>query len=184
MLCLSSRIWFGKLANTKSSNFIRWDWRTALNLIFGLKFPYFPTHVPCNALHVLCNLVSSHNLLLRFFLSVPCGIIWQIIFLFVSSRKTCHSLNFNNLGNLIDWFLRKATFQLYLTFVVYDFAVLDFTMRLVEIGIENDVVLALVVFSLQYVLVNHEFWKYKVKHARWKVTTKVSIFVFLSHENI
>ncbi|CAA3010617.1 Hypothetical predicted protein [Olea europaea subsp. europaea] len=51
-------------------------------------------------------------------------------------------------------------------------SVLDFTMRLVEIGIENDVVLALVVFSLQYVLVNHEFWKYKVKHARWKVTTK------------
>ncbi|KAL2512428.1 Protein of unknown function (DUF3414) [Abeliophyllum distichum] len=52
-------------------------------------------------------------------------------------------------------------------------SVLDFTMKLVEIGFENDVVLALVVFSLQYVLVNHEFWKYKVKHARWKVTIKV-----------
>ncbi|KAL2537742.1 hypothetical protein Fot_19133 [Forsythia ovata] len=52
-------------------------------------------------------------------------------------------------------------------------SVLDFTLKLVEIGFENDVVLALVVFSLQYVLVNHEFWKYKVKHARWKVTTKV-----------
>ncbi|GFY83690.1 nucleoporin [Actinidia rufa] len=51
--------------------------------------------------------------------------------------------------------------------------VLDFTMQLVETGVENDVVLALVVFSLQYVLVNHEYWKYKVKHDRWKVTLKV-----------
>ncbi|XAR59056.1 hypothetical protein NMG60_11014687 [Bertholletia excelsa] len=52
-------------------------------------------------------------------------------------------------------------------------SVLDFTVQLVERGVENDVVLALVVFSLQYVLVNHEHWKYKVKHARWKVTLKV-----------
>ncbi|GMP64164.1 hypothetical protein CsSME_00025565 [Camellia sinensis var. sinensis] len=52
-------------------------------------------------------------------------------------------------------------------------SVLDFTMQLVKTGVENDVVLALVVFSLQYVLVNHEYWKYKVKHARWKVTLKV-----------
>ncbi|XP_057475806.1 uncharacterized protein LOC130763817 [Actinidia eriantha] len=52
-------------------------------------------------------------------------------------------------------------------------SVLDFTMQLVETGVENDVVLALVVFSLQYVLVNHEYWKYKVKHDRWKVTLKV-----------
>ncbi|KAL3515020.1 hypothetical protein ACH5RR_021922 [Cinchona calisaya] len=52
-------------------------------------------------------------------------------------------------------------------------SVLDFTIQLVESGFENDVVLALVIFSLQYVLVNHEIWTYKVKHARWKVTLKV-----------
>ncbi|KAL3843385.1 hypothetical protein ACJIZ3_000788 [Penstemon smallii] len=52
-------------------------------------------------------------------------------------------------------------------------SVLDFTVKLLETGLETDTVLALIVFSLQYVLVNHEFWKYKVKHARWKVTMKV-----------
>ncbi|XP_011046730.1 PREDICTED: uncharacterized protein LOC105141252 isoform X1 [Populus euphratica] len=52
-------------------------------------------------------------------------------------------------------------------------SVLDFTMQLVEARLENDLVLALVVFSLQYILVNHEYWKYKVKHVRWKVTLKV-----------
>lgn len=58
--------------------------------------------------------------------------------------------------------------------MVFKFAVLDFTMQLVETGVENDVVLSLVVFSVQYVLVNHEYWKYKVKHVRWKVMLKVS----------
>ncbi|KAL0422870.1 UNVERIFIED_CONTAM: hypothetical protein Slati_3309900 [Sesamum latifolium] len=53
------------------------------------------------------------------------------------------------------------------------FVVLDFTMNLLETGLETDTVLALIVFSLQYVLVNHEIWKYKVKYARWKVTLKV-----------
>ncbi|KAJ6716911.1 NUCLEOPORIN NUP188-like protein [Salix koriyanagi] len=52
-------------------------------------------------------------------------------------------------------------------------SVLDFTMQLVEARLENDLVLALVIFSLQYILVNHEYWKYKVKHVRWKVTLKV-----------
>ncbi|VFQ67820.1 unnamed protein product [Cuscuta campestris] len=51
-------------------------------------------------------------------------------------------------------------------------SVLGFTAELVQTGAENDVVLALVVFSLQYVLVNHEFWKYKARHARWKVSLK------------
>ncbi|KAF3434642.1 hypothetical protein FNV43_RR21727 [Rhamnella rubrinervis] len=52
-------------------------------------------------------------------------------------------------------------------------SVLDFTMQLMETGFDSDAVLALVVFSLQYVLVNHEYWKYKVKHTRWRVTLKV-----------
>ncbi|KAF3639071.1 hypothetical protein FXO38_22874 [Capsicum annuum] len=49
---------------------------------------------------------------------------------------------------------------------------LDLTMQFMDSGMENDVVLALVIFSIQYVLVNHEFWNYKIKHARWKVTLK------------
>ncbi|KAJ7978575.1 Nucleoporin like [Quillaja saponaria] len=52
-------------------------------------------------------------------------------------------------------------------------AVLDFTMRLVATRVENDAVLALIAFSLQYVLVNHGYWKYKVKHIRWRITLKV-----------
>lgn len=55
------------------------------------------------------------------------------------------------------------------------FTVLDFTMRLVETGLEDDSVLALVVFSLQHVLVSHEYWKYKAKYVRWKVTLKVHL---------
>ncbi|OMO74438.1 hypothetical protein CCACVL1_16704, partial [Corchorus capsularis] len=52
-------------------------------------------------------------------------------------------------------------------------SVLDFTMQLVRTGVEDDIVMSLIVFSLQYVLVNHEYWKYKVKNTRWKVTLKV-----------
>ncbi|XP_061362673.1 uncharacterized protein LOC133306382 isoform X2 [Gastrolobium bilobum] len=52
-------------------------------------------------------------------------------------------------------------------------SVLDFTIQLVETGVENDALLALIIFSLQYVLVNHEYWKYKMKHIRWKITLKV-----------
>ena len=58
-------------------------------------------------------------------------------------------------------------------------AVLDFTMQLMETGFDNDAVFALVVFSLQYVLVNHEYWRYKVKHTRWRVTLKVYLWLFL-----
>ncbi|CAH2075851.1 unnamed protein product [Thlaspi arvense] len=49
---------------------------------------------------------------------------------------------------------------------------LEFTMQLVEGGMENDVVLALIVFSLQYILVSHEFWKYNHGNMRWNVTLK------------
>ncbi|XP_027354241.1 uncharacterized protein LOC113864573 [Abrus precatorius] len=52
-------------------------------------------------------------------------------------------------------------------------SVLDFTIQLVETGVEHDALLALIIFSLQYVLVNHEYWKYKTKHIRWKITLKV-----------
>ncbi|XVF00933.1 hypothetical protein REPUB_Repub04eG0044900 [Reevesia pubescens] len=52
-------------------------------------------------------------------------------------------------------------------------SVLDFTMQLVRTGVEDDIVVSLIVFSLQYILVNHEYWKYKVKNTRWKVTWKV-----------
>ncbi|XP_070662726.1 uncharacterized protein [Malus domestica] len=52
-------------------------------------------------------------------------------------------------------------------------SVLDFTLHLVETGLKNDAVLDLIVFSIQYVLVNHEYWKFKVKHTLWRVTLKV-----------
>ncbi|KAM1006782.1 hypothetical protein COP2_003578 [Malus domestica] len=52
-------------------------------------------------------------------------------------------------------------------------SVLDFTLHLVETGLKNDAVLELIVFSIQYVLVNHEYWKFKVKHTLWRVTLKV-----------
>lgn len=49
-------------------------------------------------------------------------------------------------------------------------------MQLLGAGVENDFVHALVMFCLQYVFVNHEFWKYKVKQDRWNVTLKVCTF--------
>ncbi|XP_057518162.1 uncharacterized protein LOC130799071 isoform X1 [Amaranthus tricolor] len=52
-------------------------------------------------------------------------------------------------------------------------SVLEFTVQFLEAGVENDFVHALVMFCLQYVFVNHEYWKYKVKHDRWNVTLKV-----------
>ncbi|XP_074312975.1 uncharacterized protein LOC141648320 isoform X2 [Silene latifolia] len=52
-------------------------------------------------------------------------------------------------------------------------SVLDFTVQLIEAGVENEFTFALIVFCLQYVFVNHEYWKYKVKKDRWNVTQKV-----------
>ncbi|GJX61656.1 hypothetical protein Tco_0294556 [Tanacetum coccineum] len=54
---------------------------------------------------------------------------------------------------------------------------LEFTIQLLDKGIENDFLLALAIFNIQYVLVNHEYWKFKVKHSRWKVTLKVLEFL-------
>ncbi|KAI3804009.1 hypothetical protein L1987_32177 [Smallanthus sonchifolius] len=56
-------------------------------------------------------------------------------------------------------------------------SVLEFTIQLLEKGVENDFLLALAIFSIQFILVNHEYWKYKVKHSRWKVTLKVLEFL-------
>ncbi|KAL9238373.1 hypothetical protein vseg_012803 [Gypsophila vaccaria] len=52
-------------------------------------------------------------------------------------------------------------------------SVLDFTVQLLEAGVENEFAFALIIFCLQYVFVNHEYWKYKVKKDRWNVTQKV-----------
>ncbi|XP_008788374.2 uncharacterized protein LOC103706141 isoform X1 [Phoenix dactylifera] len=52
-------------------------------------------------------------------------------------------------------------------------SVLDFTVELVGKGAADTTVSAFVVFSLQYVLVNHMHWNYKLKYNRWKVTLKV-----------
>ncbi|GKV20984.1 hypothetical protein SLEP1_g31022 [Rubroshorea leprosula] len=54
-----------------------------------------------------------------------------------------------------------------------DMGLLGFTLQLVKTGLEDDVVFSLIIFSLQYILVNHEYWKYKMKNTRWKVTLKV-----------
>ncbi|XP_056698928.1 uncharacterized protein [Spinacia oleracea] len=52
-------------------------------------------------------------------------------------------------------------------------SVLEFTMQLLGAGVENEFSHALVMFCLQYVFGNHEYWKYKVKQDRWNVTLKV-----------
>ncbi|ESQ53118.1 hypothetical protein EUTSA_v10024188mg [Eutrema salsugineum] len=53
-------------------------------------------------------------------------------------------------------------------------SVLEFTLQLVEGGLEDNLVLALIIFSLQYILVSHEFWKYNHRNMRWNVTLKVT----------
>lgn len=50
---------------------------------------------------------------------------------------------------------------------------LEFAAQLVEKGLESETVVALLIFSLQHILVNHEYWKYKVRRVRWGVTLKV-----------
>ncbi|URE33858.1 mRNA transport [Musa troglodytarum] len=45
--------------------------------------------------------------------------------------------------------------------------------HLVEKGAGDNLVSAFIIFSLQYVFVNHMHWKYKSKHSCWKVTLKV-----------
>ncbi|KAJ0974274.1 hypothetical protein J5N97_016239 [Dioscorea zingiberensis] len=50
---------------------------------------------------------------------------------------------------------------------------LDFTLQLLETGAENDTVAALVVFSLQFILVNHVHWRYKYKYSCLELTLKV-----------
>lgn len=60
------------------------------------------------------------------------------------------------------------------------FTVLSFIRKLIEAGVEDDMVHSLVVFSLQYVLIDHEHWKFKVPHARWKVTLKVCLWRYIS----
>ncbi|XP_062103650.1 exosome complex component RRP45A-like [Humulus lupulus] len=64
------------------------------------------------------------------------------------------------------WVMRKVT-------RLMGGELLDFTMQLMETGFENDTILALIFFSLQYILVNHEYWKYKVKNTHWRITLKV-----------
>ena len=66
----------------------------------------------------------------------------------------------------------------FLTWIISNLAVLEFTLKLMETGVKNDAILALIVFFLQYVLIKHEYWKYKLKHTQWRVTLKVKPFVF------
>ncbi|KAK4786245.1 hypothetical protein SAY86_002934 [Trapa natans] len=51
-------------------------------------------------------------------------------------------------------------------------SVLQFTNQLVESRLESDAINAFIVFSLQYIFVNHEYWKYKMRCVRWRVTLK------------
>ncbi|KAF8013563.1 hypothetical protein BT93_I1419 [Corymbia citriodora subsp. variegata] len=96
----------------------------------------------------------------------------------VSSSRSSFDGDYN--GSSRSWLLSgRLAKMLFLDYERNDYdcsltiSVLEFTMKLVESGLENDTVLALLVFSLQYILVNHEFGKYKAKHLRWKVTVKV-----------
>uniref|UniRef100_A0A7N0U6L0 Uncharacterized protein n=1 Tax=Kalanchoe fedtschenkoi TaxID=63787 RepID=A0A7N0U6L0_KALFE len=52
-------------------------------------------------------------------------------------------------------------------------SVLDLTLQLLDTGSECEVLHSLIVFSLQYVFLNHAHWKYKVKNVQWTVTLKV-----------
>ncbi|XP_030450648.2 uncharacterized protein LOC115672831 isoform X2 [Syzygium oleosum] len=96
----------------------------------------------------------------------------------VSSSRSSFDGDYN--GSSRSWLLSgRLAKMLFVDYEQNDYdcsltvSVLEFTMKLVESGLENDAVLALLVFSLQYILVNHEFGKYKAKHLRWKVTIKV-----------
>ncbi|KAK9184636.1 hypothetical protein WN943_024987 [Citrus x changshan-huyou] len=77
--------------------------------------------------------------------------------------RTSDSCFLNSLSHLVlsgGWLLPGKLAKMLLI------DLLDFTRQLLETGVENDLVLSLVVFSLQYLLVNHEYWKYKLLNAR------------------
>ncbi|GAB2245772.1 hypothetical protein Droror1_Dr00001265 [Drosera rotundifolia] len=73
-------------------------------------------------------------------------------------------------GKLAKMFLIDVEQNLFCPFTI---SVLDFSIGLLEAGVEDDGVLPTIIFCLQYVLVNHEYWNYKSKQDRWLVTLKV-----------
>ncbi|XP_052191958.1 uncharacterized protein LOC127801127 isoform X2 [Diospyros lotus] len=155
---------------------------------------HMDTYVSANAIEIICSLVKkisptcsgalimsmSVNILSKMIKCSPSLITVAVVDMniFDVARMNPFHIRYNDLSSG-SWLLSGRLANMLLIDCEHNasssltLSVLDFTIQLVETGVENDVVLALVAFNLQYVLVNHEYWKYKVKHARWKVTLKV-----------
>lgn len=99
--------------------------------------------------------------------------------IFDVSSKAAYDIGWNGLSSGSWLFSSKLAKMLLIDSEQNDYdcplavSVLDFILQLVKTGLEDDAVLSLIGFSLQYIFVNHEYWKYKAKSVRWKVTSKV-----------
>lgn len=61
--------------------------------------------------------------------------------------------------------------------ICYIFLVLDFAIQVLRKGAAaDDIISSFIIFSVQYIMVNHMNWKYK-SYSRWKITLKVHIFL-------
>ncbi|KAH9325907.1 hypothetical protein KI387_006085, partial [Taxus chinensis] len=56
---------------------------------------------------------------------------------------------------------------------VFTISILDFCKTNVTKGVQIESIVALVIYSVRYVLVNHGSWKYKFKFQRWEIISKV-----------
>jgi hypothetical protein len=99
---------------------------------------------------------------------------------------TCALLSFSRNGSL-NW-LYLLLFFLFVCrnddlMCCHSFPVLDFTLQVLRKRNDaDDMIFALIVFSVQYIMVNHMNWKYK-KYSHWKTTLRVQ-FYFRFIENM
>ncbi|KAH9623965.1 hypothetical protein KSS87_021079 [Heliosperma pusillum] len=156
------------------------------------------SHICCtiDMVEILCNLVRSLlpcrastfamsmgiNILAKMMKCSPSHVskaVMKTNIFDLSLKTTIFSDQNDGLSSSASWLLSGRLAKLLSTDCEHNagcplaISVLDFTVQLIEASVENEFTFALIIFCLQYVFVNHEYWKYKVKKDRWNVTQKV-----------
>lgn len=109
----------------------------------------------------------------------------HIIIVYLNLRKSSRPINWEHFGvvNLplsflfVDSFVSRYVKWWPDSFLY--FPVLDFAIQVLRKGAAaDDIISPLVIFSVQYIMVNHMNWKHK-KYSRWKTTLRVKLLIFL-----
>lgn len=168
-LCFSLLFFEKSVPMEASQNYQRIEMTVRVDLIMAI----------CNvALNLVQDVNDSHtasiciNVLAEMLKCAPCYVTEV-----VSRSKIFGTVNS---GYSSSWLLSGGLARMLLAdhgengdFSHLTISVLDFTLQLVEKGGDDSLSSTLVLFCLQYILVNHMQWKYRTMHARWKVTLKV-----------